>query len=220
MTWGLLGAAYLVGSIPTSFLIARVLEIDLRRYGSGNVGATNLYRAAGLWPAVAAGAVDVAKGAVPTYAFPIWANAGPAWAAAFGCAAIAGHVWPFWLRFRGGKGVATGGGMFLVLAPIATLIALALWLVVVSTTRIASIGSLVAAIGLPVLTWATGRPPEVIAVAAGAAAFVCWTHRANLGRLWRGEELRAKRGESGQDQARQARDAGERPEPTKPGAEP
>lgn len=197
MTWALLAAAYLVGSIPTSFLLAHLWGTDLRRYGSGNLGATNLYRAAGLWPAVVAGAVDVAKGAVPTYAFPMWANAGPAWAAAFGCAAIAGHVWPVWLRFRGGKGVATGGGMFLVLAPIATVVALTLWLVVVSATRIASIGSLLAATSLPILTWASGRPPEVIAVAAAAAAFVFWTHRANLVRLWRGEELLARRGARG-----------------------
>ncbi|MGH7546336.1 MAG: glycerol-3-phosphate 1-O-acyltransferase PlsY, partial [Gemmatimonadota bacterium] len=194
MTWGLLAAGYLVGSIPTSFLLARMLGIDLRLYGSGNLGATNLYRAAGLWPALVAGVVDVAKGAAPTYAFPMWANAGPAWAAAFGCAAIAGHVWPVWLRLRGGKGVATAGGMFLVLAPVATLIAFTLWLVVVSATRIASLGSLLAALSLPILTWASGRPSEVIAVATAAAAFVCWTHRANLGRLWRGEELPAERG--------------------------
>jgi glycerol-3-phosphate acyltransferase PlsY len=203
MTWGLLAAGYLVGSIPTSFLLARMLGIDLRRYGSGNLGATNLYRAAGLWPALVAGVVDVAKGAVPTYGFPMWANAGPAWAAAFGCAAIAGHVWPVWLRFRGGKGVATAGGMFLVLAPVATLVALTLWLVVVAATRIASLGSLLAAVSLPILTWATGRPPEVIAVATAAAAFIGWTHRANLGRLRRGEEILAKRGADGPQKAPQ-----------------
>lgn len=221
MTWGLLAAAYLVGSIPTSFLIARVLGTDLRLYGSGNLGATNLYRATGLWPAVVAGAVDVAKGAVPTYAFPMWANAGPAWAAAFGCAAIAGHVWPVWLRFRGGKGVATGGGMFLVLAPVATLIALGLWVVVVSATRIASVGSLLAALSLPILTWASGRPPEAIAVAAAAAAFVCWTHRTNLRRLWRGEELPVRRGAGEPPHARRAGEARE-PEggPTGPGGPP
>ncbi len=194
MTALFLALSYLAGSLPTSFLVARALRIDLRAYGSGNLGATNLYRAAGLAPAAAAAAVDVAKGAIPTYFFALWDGAPDAWAVGYGCAAIAGHVWSVWLRFRGGKGVATGGGMFLVLAPVATLLALALWIAAIAATRIASIASLLAATSLPLLTWATQRPPHVVAVSAAAAAFVYFTHRANIGRLLRGEEIPARRG--------------------------
>lgn len=195
--WGFLALSYLAGSIPTSFVVARVLGTDLRRYGSGNVGATNLYRAVGLGPAVVAAAADIAKGAVPTHFFPIWAGAPDPWPVAYGCAAVVGHVWPLWLRFRGGKGVATAGGMFLALAPAATLAAATLWAVVVGATRIASIGSLLAAASLPILVWASGRPAHVITVSAGTTAFVFWTHRSNLGRLLRGEELPARRGVRG-----------------------
>lgn len=195
--WGFLALAYLAGSIPTSHLVARALGVDLRRYGSGNLGATNLFRAAGLAPAAFAAAVDIAKGAAPTYFFPLWASAEGAWALAYGCAAVLGHVFPIWTRFRGGKGVATGGGMFLVLAPLATLGAAILWLAIVRAIRIVSIGSLLAATSLPILAWGTGRPPHVVAAAAAATAFVFFTHRANLGRLLRGEELEARRGAGG-----------------------
>jgi glycerol-3-phosphate acyltransferase PlsY len=193
---GLVLAAYLAGSLPTSYLVGRALGVDLRRYGSGNLGATNLYRAAGLGPAAFAALVDIAKGAAPTLLFPRWDGAPQPWALAYGLAAVAGHVWPVWLGFRGGKGVATGGGVFLVLAPAATLLALALWAALVRATRIVSIGSLAAATSLPVLAWATGRPRHVVAVSAAAAALVWWTHRANVRRLLRGEELRARRGET------------------------
>lgn len=199
--WGFLALAYLAGSFPTSHLVARAFGVDLRRYGSGNLGATNLYRAAGLAPAVLAAVVDITKGAAPTYFFPLWANAQGAWALAYGCAAALGHVFPVWTRFRGGKGVATGGGMFLVLAPVAVLAAAILWIAIVRATRIVSIGSLLAATSLPILAWATGRPPHVIAAAAAATLFVFVTHRSNLGRLLRGEELEARRGAGGSDSA-------------------
>lgn len=189
-----LATSYFLGSIPTSLLVGKAHGIDVRTIGSGNVGATNLYRALGLGPAVGAAVADIAKGFAPAFLFPRWDGRPAAWAAAYGLAAVAGHIWPVWLRFRGGKGMATGAGAFLGLAPLATLIALAMWAAAVIATRTVSIGSLLAATSLPILVWATVPAPHVVGVAVAAAALVWWTHRANVRRLLRGEELPARRG--------------------------
>lgn len=198
-------ASYLLGSIPVSFLVGKASGVDIRAVGSGNVGATNLYRAVGLGPSVGAGLLDIAKGFVPAFFFPRWDGEPVVWAAGYGMAAMAGHIWPVWLRFRGGKGMATGAGVFLALAPLATAVALALWGLVVAATRTVSIGSLLAATSLAVLVWATGGPAHVVGVGAAAAVLVWWTHRANIRRLLRGEELPARRGAGTAQPPREAR---------------
>jgi len=108
----------------------------------------------------------------------------------YGLLAIVGHVWPVWLRFRGGKGVATGGGVLLALAPLAALVALLIWIGIVLLTRTVSIASLIAATSVPFVATLTGAQFSTVMFCAGVAAFVWWTHRSNLGRIIRGEELR------------------------------
>ncbi|MFO7895179.1 MAG: glycerol-3-phosphate 1-O-acyltransferase PlsY [Longimicrobiales bacterium] len=192
MIWGFVLLAYLVGATPTSYLVGRlVYGIDLRQRGSGNLGATNVFRVLGWRAAVPVGLVDVAKGAVPVALFPRWdQTAAPEWALAYGAAAIVGHVFSVYVRFKGGKGVATSAGVFAALAPWATLAALGAWVVVVALTRIVSLGSLVAAVTLPVAVYLTDEPMLELSLAVGLALFVIYAHRSNIGRLLRGEENR------------------------------
>lgn len=194
---GLILAAYLLGSIPTSLWLARYVKgIDLRRWGSGNLGATNLYRAVGPGLALVAVVVDVAKGFVPAWFFPqLDAAAAPQWALAYGVAAVLGHIFSIWAGFRGGKGVATGGGFYLALAPLAVGLGLVAWAALVITVRIASIASLLAASLLPGLVWVSGhRSDYVFWASLPLAALVWWTHRSNIARLMAGEEPRVARG--------------------------
>lgn len=186
--------AYLVGSTPTSLWVARAFHgLDLREHGSGNLGATNTLRVLGWQAAVPVLVVDVGKGYLPVSLFP--ALDAPAaefgWVVAYGGAAIVGHVFSFWVRFRGGKGVATSAGVFLGLAPWALLVAFAVWLAVVVTTRIVSLGSILAAVTAPVAVWWIPRPEGqelLVGFTLALGAFVLWAHRSNMRRLLRGEE--------------------------------
>ena len=183
--------AYALGSLPTGYLVGRLRHTDLREHGSGNLGATNVYRVLGAAAAVPVVVVDVAKGFVPAALFPGWdGTAGAGLAVAYGLAAIAGHVWPFTLRFRGGKGVATGAGVLLALAPLTTLIALFVWIGVVSLTRYVSVGSIATATLVPLLALAFDAPATTVWFCAVIAMFVWWTHRENLRRLAAGTEHR------------------------------
>ncbi|HUO51754.1 MAG TPA: glycerol-3-phosphate 1-O-acyltransferase PlsY [Gemmatimonadaceae bacterium] len=189
--------AYLLGSTPTALLAGRWMRgIDLRQYGSGNLGATNVYRVLGLPAALAVFAVDVAKGVVPVLCFPRWAGTtSPLWPVAFGVAAILGHIRPVYLGGKGGgKGVATASGVFFALAPVPMLVALLDWIIVMLLTRIVSLSSVFAAATLPfaVAIWYGPRSP-LFPGAAAVAAFVVWTHRANLERLRAGREPRIGR---------------------------
>lgn len=187
----LLVAAYLLGSMPSSWLAGRLAGVDLRRRGSGNLGGTNVFRVLGWRYALPVVVADVGKGFVPVWFFPVWDGAGsPQLALAYGLAAIAGHVWSVFLRFDGGKGVATSGGVLLALAPLATLVGAAVWTGLVLATRTVSVASLAAATCLPFLTWLLDPPPETVGFTVALALFVWWTHRENVGRLVRGEELR------------------------------
>jgi len=187
----LLVVAYLAGSIPTSYLAGRLAGVDLRRLGSGNLGGTNVYRVLGWKAAVPVVAVDIAKGLVPTWLFPSWdGSALTGLALAYGLCAIAGHIWPVFLKFRGGKGVATSGGVLLALAPVALLVGGLLWAGMVMVTRIVSLASLTAATAIPIIAYLVDAPWPTVAFSAGLAALVWYTHRDNLGRLRRGEELR------------------------------
>ncbi|HXG90219.1 MAG TPA: glycerol-3-phosphate 1-O-acyltransferase PlsY [Vicinamibacterales bacterium] len=181
---------YGVGSLPLGYLVANRLKgLDLRRVGSGNVGAANVYRTAGLTIAVIVVCIDVAKGA-SSVALAARVTTGAAGPVAAGVAAIIGHVYPVWLRFQGGKGVATACGVFSVLAPLATVISLGVFVATVSVTRYVSLGSVVATAALAPLAWITDRSIPVVAGSVLAAALIIQRHRANLARLHHGTERR------------------------------
>jgi glycerol-3-phosphate acyltransferase PlsY len=191
MAAAILAAAYLIGSIPFSFLVARAFGVeDVRQVGSGNVGATNVLRSAGVLAGVLALLLDVAKGAAATLLARRLAPDEPWVVAVAALVAMLGHTFPVWLRFRGGKGVATGLGVFLPLAPAAALGALFLFLLIAAASRFASLGSVLAAIALPLLAWALGSAAPVVAAASAACALVVFAHRENLRRLREGTERR------------------------------
>jgi acyl phosphate:glycerol-3-phosphate acyltransferase len=181
---------YGVGSLPLGYFVAnRAKGIDLRRVGSGNVGAANVYRTAGLAVALIVVLVDVAKGASSVF-FAARLTTGAADPIAAGVAAIIGHVYPVWLRFHGGKGVATACGVFWMLAPLATAASATVFVIVVWLTRYVSLGSIVATLALPPLAWFTDKSIPVVIGAAVAAALIVQRHHANLARLQRGSERR------------------------------
>lgn len=195
MTWLFVALAYVVGAIPTSYVVGRVGHgIDLRKHGSGNLGATNTFRVLGWRAALPVVVVDVAKGWVPAVFFPMWDGAmALEWAMVYGAAAIVGHVLSVFVGFRGGKGVATSAGVFMALAPWAVLIATLVWGVVVLLTRTVSLGSILAAVVLPLAVYATGEPAIELWLSVGLAAFVIYAHRSNMRRILRGEESRFTR---------------------------
>ena len=190
-------AAYLLGSIPSSYIVGRLAKgggIDLREFGSGNLGATNLYRAVGWRYASIAVVFDISKGFVPTWFFPRVDGMRPTeWALAYGVAAILGHVFSIWVKLRGGKGVATGAGVYLALAPAAVAVSFAIWLAIVFATRIVAVASLFAVSLLPVVIYFSGHRFDFVFWSSLPLAALVWlTHRANLRRLLAGEELRAR----------------------------
>ena len=191
---GLVGA-YVLGSVPAAYIAGRVVKgIDLRQHGSGNLGATNVYRVLGGKVAAAVLVFDAAKGALPVVLLPrLLPTERPLlWAIAYGVAAIVGHVRPLFLLWKGGgKGVATAAGVFAALVPIPALIAVAVWTLVLWASGYVSLASLGAAAVLPVAVGALlGPVSPLFFLALLVGAFVFWTHRANIGRLRRGEEHR------------------------------
>lgn len=184
--------SYLLGAIPTSYLVGRWARgIDLRRHGSGNLGATNAFRVLGWKLALPVLFLDVFKGWFPTFFFPRWDQTPAAeWALAYGAAAILGHVFSVFVGFKGGKGVATSAGVFLALAPLAGLVAFAVWLVLVFSTRVVSVASIVAALTVPATVYLTRGTDEVFWLSIGLTIFIIYAHRANIRRLLRGEEHR------------------------------
>lgn len=201
LPWLLL--AYLVGSFPTAWIAGRIAGVDLRQKGSGNLGGTNAFRVLGAKGGIPVVAIDVTKGYVPAALFPLWDGSSlHELSLVYGLLAIIGHVWPVWLRFRGGKGVATGAGVLAYLAPLSAVVAVLIWIGVVLLTRTVSIASLAAATSVPFVAGLTGKPLSTVAFCAGVSAFVWWTHRSNLRRLVRGEELRFGRGQAAADRKR------------------
>ena len=180
---------YLSGSAPFAFLLARRRGVDLRRAGSGNVGAANVLRTSGVPDAVVALCLDAAKGAVAVLVAQRLSD-GPATPVASGLAAVIGHIYPVWLGFRGGKGVATAAGVFVVLAPLAVAIAGTVFALATWVTRYISVGSIAAAITLAVTAAALGVPPAVVMGAALSAVIIVHRHRGNLARLLAGTERR------------------------------
>lgn len=189
--------AYVVGSIPTAFLVGRANGIDLRTVGSGNLGATNVFRTLGWKWGLTVYIADMLKGALPVLWLPPIAGValGWPWGVAVGLAAIVGHVRPVFLLGKGGgKGVATASGVFLVLAPLPASCAMLAFALVVAASRYVSLGSLIGAVVLPLVLLAQERAlTPLVLVSMSVAAFVFWTHRENIGRLRRGEERRIGR---------------------------
>jgi acyl phosphate:glycerol-3-phosphate acyltransferase len=183
-------AAYLIGAIPVGFLVARAAgSADIRRAGSGSIGATNVLRTLGVLPAVLTLVGDVVKGYLAVTAAR--AIGTEAWAAAAGAvAAVTGNCWPVFLAFRGGKGVATGLGAFLALIPWAIAPAAALWIVVTAISRYVSLASIVACVSLPVSAALLGYPRHAVIAAVVTAAIIIWRHRKNIARLASGSESR------------------------------
>jgi glycerol-3-phosphate acyltransferase PlsY len=184
-----LAAAYFLGSIPFAMIVARRAGVNVRTAGSGNPGATNVARTVGRLPALLVAALDIGKGAAGVWAAG-WLNVPAPAAAAAAVAAVAGHVFPVWFRFRGGKGVATACGAFLVLAPAATALAVSVFLVAVWMTRYISVASIVAAAALPSLVYITRRPGATLAAAFVTGGIVLVRHRTNMARLLAGAEPR------------------------------
>ena len=201
----IVAAAYLIGSIPFGYLIVRLSEGgDVRETGSGGTGATNVTRRLGRAAGFLTLSLDALKGAVAVL-LALWYAAPEQtinwWVAASALAVVVGHIFPVWLGFRGGKGVATGLGVFLLLAPTATLFAALVFLVVVWRTRFVSLGSITACAALPLGVWlwrmltpqasgATAAP--LLLTALTGSAFIIYMHRANIARLLNGTENRLK----------------------------
>jgi acyl phosphate:glycerol-3-phosphate acyltransferase len=199
-------AAYLLGAVPTSYLAGRLLRgIDLRRTGSGNLGATNVFRTLGAGPAAAVLVFDMLKGLVPVLWFPGFSGLAfdgvggeIFFRVVLGLAAMAGHVFSPFVGFRGGKGVATCAGVFLALCPKVLGLCVVVWIALMASFRIVSLASLGSAVALPVFVFLATDPGasgvwilRVFSLVIAAAVFL--THRANIGRLLRGQEKKLSR---------------------------
>jgi acyl phosphate:glycerol-3-phosphate acyltransferase len=181
--------SYLIGAIPTGLIVVRLLSgEDIRRHGSGNIGTVNVLRVAGLATAIVVLAVDILKGLAPVM-LAVRAGAPAPVVVLGGLAAIAGHNWSVFLRFQGGKGVATSFGVLLGLSWSAAAVAAAVWIVTVAVTRYASLGSLLAVVSVPITLWRLRQPEEYVSFGVIAALFAIYRHRANLQRLVAGTEL-------------------------------
>lgn len=186
-------ASYLLGAVPTSYLVSRAFaKIDLRQHGSGNLGATNLYRVLGWKYAIPVALFDIAKGAIPVLLFAPQVSRSELFALAYGIAAIVGHVFSVFVRFKGGKGVATAAGVMLGLTPLALALAATVWGLVLLLTGYVSLASIAAAAVLPLAVYFLENPttPAVLRVAVLVAAGVILLHRRNIQRLFRGTESR------------------------------
>jgi glycerol-3-phosphate acyltransferase PlsY len=193
MSWelALVAAAYLLGSIPSALLVVWLMAgKDVRHEGSGNIGATNAVRIAGPAAGILVTAMDVAKGALPVWAMSVL-NPASAWIAAAMLAAIVGHCYPVWLRFAGGKGVATAFGAFVVLAPVPALVGLGVWVAVLAVGRWVSLASLVGAAVFPLLVSILEPAGPVLLVGVSlAAVLVIVRHHGNIRQLIAGSEPR------------------------------
>jgi glycerol-3-phosphate acyltransferase PlsY len=187
----LVAFAYVLGSLPTAYLLVRLMTgKDVRATGSGNVGATNALRTAGWKVGVAVTAIDVMKGALPVWLMTRF-NPESGWVAAAMFAAVLGHCYPVWLKFKGGKGVATCFGAFLVIAPLSALAALALWVVVLLVSRWVALASMVASASFPLILKLIDRPDMVTLVSVSAVAvIIILRHSSNIRGILTGTEVK------------------------------
>ena len=180
---------YLLGSVPVGFILGLRSGIDVRESGSGNVGATNVARVVGKRQGILTLIADTAKGFLPVILAMQLGASLPA-TILVGTAAFLGHLYPIFLKFKGGKGVATALGVFLALAPMATLVLLVLFGVTVLTSRIVSLSSILTALASPILFWFLAYPPWVVGMAAFIALAITWRHQKNIRRIMNGSEPR------------------------------
>jgi acyl phosphate:glycerol-3-phosphate acyltransferase len=200
MTSYLLAAviAYFIGSIPTGYLWARAKGVDIRNVGSGNIGATNVFRFLGKGPGIAVLLIDALKGYLPAKFLPALLLQGDTVASAkyqgvavvAGLFAVIGHNYTCWLRFKGGKGIATSAGVLIAWAPVALLMTLGSWILIFAVSRYVSLASVLAAIVLPLAVFATRQPGYMIGIASVLSALAIYKHRANVRRLLNGTEHR------------------------------
>jgi len=188
---------YLIGSIPTSYLFAKTLKgVDIRQFGSGNVGATNTYRVVGKLPGLLVLIIDILKGLIcVTLVAKLFLRFGvtvepAAYGMMLGFMAIAGHIWTIFLRFKGGKGVATSAGVFIGIAPKIFLLGLAVWIVVFAWKRYVSLASIMTAAAVPVIFSVFSYPPSYVIFSSLVCAVTVYKHYPNIKRLVRGEENR------------------------------
>jgi glycerol-3-phosphate acyltransferase PlsY len=189
---GWLVASYLLGAVPTSFIVAKLFRgIDLRQHGSRNLGATNVYRVLGWKYAIPVGVFDVAKGAIPVWLFGPQVPEWPLFPLLCGIVAVVGHVFSVFVGFRGGKGVATASGVVLGLAPWAFVVVMLIWAILVRLTGYVSLGSVVSAAIFPIAAYLLhGARGPVLVIEIALALFIVWKHRTNLQRLAAGTENR------------------------------
>jgi len=183
--------AYLIGSIPTGLLLGKYAGVDIRKSGSGNIGATNAYRTLGRKIGVITLICDCLKGLIPVL-IARFIGFNDTWMALIGLAALIGHIFSIFLAFKGGKGVATALGAFLGISPLAVLCALAIFAIVVWKWRYISLGSIIAAIAMPLLVAFIDKSSETTCITLLMAALVVWRHKDNITRLRRGSETKFK----------------------------
>lgn len=190
MIFAFLAGAYLLGAIPTGYIITKLVKgVDIRSCGSGNSGATNVFRTAGTAAGIMTFAIDVLKGFLPVFlAVQYFSDAQAIFWILTGICAIAGHMWTIFLKFRGGKGVATAAGVFAALLPLGTLCAFALFAGVVFITRYVSLGSIIAAVFLSAYSWYSGAPFAISLFASITALAIVFKHKKNIERLASGTE--------------------------------
>ncbi len=184
---------YLIAAIPTGVVLARLMgNEDVRKKGSGNIGATNVYRVAGKLAGVLTLVGDTLKGFLPLLAYKSWMDPTPTQLGIASAIAISGHCYPIYLKFKGGKGVATALGIFLLLSPKAVLGALLVFVLAVAITRYISLGSVLAALSAPLLILLFNHPQPILLATLFIAMLVIWRHRSNIRRLLDGTESRFK----------------------------
>lgn len=186
-------AGYLLGSIPFGFLVGKAKGIDIRQHGSGNIGATNVLRTLGKPLGITVFILDAGKGALAVALAKIFAPVSPIAAVLAAIACILGHSFTCWLKFKGGKGVATSAGVLLGMIPIPALITLGVWILVFYTTRYVSLGSILGAAAAPISAWALGVRGPILYFVVVAAVLVIARHKSNIQRLLAGTENRFER---------------------------
>jgi glycerol-3-phosphate acyltransferase PlsY len=196
MTWLIFGGSaivsYFLGSIPTGFLWAKTRGIDIRKVGSGNIGATNVMRTLGKGPGIAVLVIDALKGFLPVWIAPlVFSNVDHLWLQITCCVfVIAGHNWTCWLKFKGGKGVATSAGALLAFLTLPLLCGLGVWLVVFGIWRYVSLASISAAVVVPLATWCLQSDPRLFIFTVVVCSVVIYKHKSNIQRLLAGTENR------------------------------
>jgi acyl phosphate:glycerol-3-phosphate acyltransferase len=187
-----IGVSYLLGSLPTGYLAGKLRGIDIRAVGSGNIGATNVFRALGKTAGSIVLAIDAFKGLASCRFVPMLFSSAPSekLRIAAGLAAIIGHNYTCWLRFKGGKGIATSAGVLLGWLPLSLAIVLSLWLLIFALSRYVSLASIAAALALPLAVWLTHGSSRMIGISVLVGGLALYRHRANIQRLLNGTEHR------------------------------